>query len=158
MCLATIAMGAPVAAQSVKSGFATGRTSLGLNVGSSDYLYARSMLGERWGAEVGVLESNRWTPGNRNRTQGLNISMVGRAPISQSLGVYGRVGTIYGLGGSGGLGMRSEGFGLSFGAGLSWDFTPRLSATLAWDTHDLRLASGGREPVRSTSLGLQYRY
>jgi hypothetical protein len=38
---------------------------------------------------------------------------------------------------------------------VSWDFTPRLSATFEWGSYDLR-APGG--PVRSTSLGLQYRY
>ena len=48
--------------------------------------------------------------------------------------------------------------GLSYGAGVSYDFTPRLSATLEWDSNDFRFASGGRDPVRSTSLGLQYRY
>ena len=51
-----------------------------------------------------------------------------------------------------------QGFGLSYGAGVSYDFTPRLSATLELDSNDFRFAGGGRDPVRSTSLGLQYRY
>jgi OmpA-OmpF porin, OOP family len=27
-----------------------------------------------------------------------------------------------------------------------------------WESNDFRFAGGGRDPVRSTSLGLQYRY
>jgi hypothetical protein len=48
--------------------------------------------------------------------------------------------------------------GTSFGGGVSYSFTPRLSATLEWGSNDYRYAIGGREAVRSTSLGLQYRY
>ena len=46
----------------------------------------------------------------------------------------------------------------SFGGGVSYAFTPRLSATLEWGSNDYRFAIGSRDPVRSTSLGLQYRY
>jgi hypothetical protein len=39
------------------------------------------------------------------------------------------------------------------------EVTPRLSATLGWDSYDLRLGGGiPRDTLRSTSLGLQYRY
>jgi hypothetical protein len=149
----------PATAQPAKpTSFSTGRTSLGLNFSRADYFYARSMLSPHWGAEVGVLEIPRLLP-SQPGTQGVNLSMVGRAPLGQGLGIYGKVGAIQGLGpGGGGLGMRAVGPGLSFGAGVSWDFSPRLSATLAWDSHDLRFAGAGREPVRSTSIGLQYRY
>ena len=149
---------APAWSQSVKQGFSTGRSSLGLQSKGADYFYARSMIGEYWGTEVGVLDTRSLSPGSPGRNQGLNISMVGRAPLSQSLGVFGKVGAIQALRSGGGLGMRPEGVGLSFGAGLSYDFTPRLSATLAWDSVDMRFAGAGREPVRSTSVGLQYRY
>jgi len=44
------------------------------------------------------------------------------------------------------------------GAGVSYDFNPRISATLQWDSNDFRFAGTGRDPVRSTSLGLQIRY
>ena len=46
----------------------------------------------------------------------------------------------------------------SFGGGVSYAFTPRLSATLEWGSNDYRYAIGARDAVRSTSLGLQYRY
>ncbi|AEG94268.1 outer membrane beta-barrel protein [Ramlibacter tataouinensis] len=157
---------------------------LGLNVGRSSYrlpcgpssltcdtddeslnLYAGTLLGSFWGAEVGLLDMGRVErAGGRTRARGLNLSLVARAPVWQSAGVFGKLGTTYGRTDTsvqtGGdiPGGSENGFGLSFGAGISWDFTPRLSAVLEWDSHDFRFAGGGRDPVRSTSLGLQYRY
>lgn len=80
------------------------------------------------------------------------VSVVGRASFgSSNIGLYGRVGSgaarTYALG-------ADAGFGLSYGAGLSWELGPRAVATVGWDSYDLRL--GGS--VRSTSLGLQWRY
>jgi hypothetical protein len=148
----------PALAQSSQTSFSTGRSALGLQSRGTDYFFARSMLSDHWGTEIGVLDARTLARGAPGRRQGLNVSMVGRAPLGQSLDVFGKVGAIQGLGTAGGLGMRPQGMGLSFGAGLSYDITPRLSATLAWDSVDLRFTGVGREPVRSTSIGLQYRY
>ncbi|MGV3572043.1 MAG: hypothetical protein ACO1PB_15715 [Ramlibacter sp.] len=77
-------------------------------------------------------------------------------PVAEDIGVYGRFGTIsrpqspMRFGGS-------DGTGLTYGLGVVWDFSPRASATLSWDSHDLRGAWGERD-VRATSLGLQWRY
>jgi OmpA-OmpF porin, OOP family len=81
------------------------------------------------------------------------LSVVGKASVGVSpFNLFGKVGSTsvvrtYALG-------ADSGFGLSFGAGVSWEISPRASATVAWDTYDLR----GSAPVRSTSLGLQWRY
>lgn len=97
--------------------------------------------------------------------QGLNLSLVGRRPIgASSFSVYGKLGATYGYSDPTGApaafspaGGADSGYGLSFGAGLSMDLTPRLSATFGFDSHDVRLGAG-RDGFRSTSLGLQYRY
>jgi OOP family OmpA-OmpF porin len=96
--------------------------------------------------------------------QGLNLSLVGRRTLfGSSLSVYGKLGATYGYAEGAGSAMVAtpaapdQGYGLSYGAGLSLDFTPQLSATLGWDSHDLRLG-GVRDGFRATSLGLQYRY
>jgi hypothetical protein len=47
--------------------------------------------------------------------------------------------------------------GPSYGIGLRWDFSPRLSAVVGWDNYDYRPAGTERD-VRATSLGLQWRY
>jgi len=86
--------------------------------------------------------------------------VVGRAQLFPSLGVYGKVGAAYArpdaaVMGHVGAPWAEPGPGLAYGGGLSWDFSPRVSATFEWGSYDLRLSTG---PIRSTSLGLQIRY
>lgn len=117
-----------------------------------------------WSLELGLQDLGRSAvrPWSTGRTQGLSLSLLGRTPVLgvQHLNVYGRVGTTYGFSEPGGVGVASAsetGMALSYGAGLSMDLSPRLSATLGWDSHEFRFSSGLRD-VRATSLGLQYRY
>jgi OmpA-OmpF porin, OOP family len=126
---------------------------------------AGMMAGDHWGVELGYLDLGKIArDGGTTKAQGLNLSLVGRAPVLQQFSVYGKLGATYGrtetstAPASGVAGGTERGVGVAYGAGLSWDFTPRLSATLEWDSNDFKFANGGREPVRSTSLGLQYRY
>jgi len=162
----------------------TGRNYLGLNVGRSRYslpcgsaallcddtdrsvqLYTGKMIGDFWGVELGYLNSGRITrAGGETSATGLNLRLVGKAPLGGSFGVFGKVGTTYGraessaLAGSGIAAGLDRGFGPSVGAGLSYNFNPRVSATLEWDSNDFRFAGTGRDAVRSTNLGLQIRY
>ena len=92
--------------------------------------------------------------------QGNAMFLVGRARVLPSLGVYGKLGTSYSRPEAAVMGnspapWAEPGYGFAYGGGLSWDFSPRVSATFEWGSYDLRLSSG---PVRSTSLGLQIRY
>jgi OOP family OmpA-OmpF porin len=161
-----------------------GRSYLGLNVGRSHYslpcgsatllcddtdrsvqLYTGKMIGDFWGVELGYLNMGRIARvGGDTSATGLNLRLVGKAPLGGSFGVFGKIGTTYGraegsaLAGSGIAAGSERGFGPSYGAGVSFDFNPRVSATLAWDSNDFRFAGTGRDPVRSTSLGLQIRY
>ena len=160
-----------------------GRSYLGLNVGRSAYrpgcngialvcddadrsvkLYAGTKVGDFWGVELGYLNMGRIArAGGETRAQGVNFSLVGKAPLWQSFGVYGKVGPTWSrtealLPGGGIAAGAEHGFGLSYSAGVSFDFTPRLSATLEWESNDYRFAGSGRDTIRSTSLGLKYRY
>ena len=163
---------------------AQGRGYVGLSLGRSRYsapcgatsfncdstdnsvqISAGNMVGNFWGVELAYIDMGRISRGGgTTKAQGLNLSLVGKAPIWQSIGVFGKIGTTYGrtetsaLLGSGVNNGSDRGFGLSYGAGVSYDFTPRLSATLAWDSHDFHFAGSSRDAVRSTSLGLQYKY
>jgi OOP family OmpA-OmpF porin len=120
----------------------------------------------RWSLEVGApgegLASSRGFPHFR---QGVDMSLVGSKPLfGSSFSVYGKLGTTYSyfdpaVAVGYGPGPSDSGYGLAFGAGLSMTVTPRLSASFGLDSRDLRLGNTGvRDPVRSTSLGLQYRY
>lgn len=126
----------------------------------SAQLYAGRMFDAHWGAEIGYVDTGRLLrPLSESRAQGLNLSLVGRTRVSQ-VDVFGKVGTTYGrsdtsvMGNTGASGPE-QGFGLSWSGGMSYVITPRLSATLEIGSYDLRMQGG---PVRSTSLGLHYRY
>ena len=157
-----------------------GRSYLGLNPGRSPYqlscestawlcdgrdrpseLFMGTMAGDFWGVELGYLTLGRLAPGLGESRQGLSLSLVGKTRMGASLGLFGKVGARADtsvMGASGSAMGAAQGVGLSYGAGLSFDFSPRLSASLEWDSNDFRFASGGRDPVRSTSLGLRFRY
>jgi OmpA-OmpF porin, OOP family len=156
------------------------RSYLGLNVGKSRYnvpcgstsllcddtapsaeFYAGRMIGNFWGVELAYLDAGRvQRPGGDLKAQGLNLSLVGRAPLGHAIGLFGKVGTTYGRTENPALtGVATDqGFGISYGGGVSLDFTPRLSATFELESSDFRFAGSGRDPVRSASLGLRYRY
>ena len=91
---------------------------------------------------------------------GLNASVVGRAQFS-SFSAFGKLGSTNTRPDTTQMGMAAmtpspdAGNGLSWGGGVSYDFTPRLSASVEWASYDLRMPTG---PVRTTNLGLQYRY
>ena len=181
------AQGTPASDPSVsRSGgwFSPGRGYLGLSLGRSRYgtscggtafvcddndqavrVSAGSMGGNYWGVELGYVDLGSIArAGGKTKAQGLNLSLVGKAPVWQSFNIFGKVGATWGrtetstAAGSTITAGTEQGLGLSYGAGVSYDITPRLSATLEWDSNDFRFAGGNRDPVRSTSLGLQYRY
>lgn len=85
---------------------------------------------------------------------GLNVSLVGKAGLAWDLGVYGRVGTTFNRAA---LAPNAGEGGLTYGIGLSWDFSRRGSAAFGLDSYDVRSGTGEARDVR-TSLGLQWRY
>lgn len=161
-----------------------GQRVFGLNLGQSNYqvgcgaslfecddqdryvhVYARGMNNDTFGAELGLVDAGRIDRGGGGtRAQGINLSLVGQTPETNGLRLYGKVGTTFGRTrvssdpASPVASGRETGFGVSYGIGASYAITPQLSAVLALDSHDLRFPGGEREPVRATSLGLQYRY
>jgi len=129
------------------------------------HLYAGSMFSDYFGLELGYLNfGDMARGGGETKAQGLNLSLVGKVPVATALGLYGKIGTTYGrtetsaVAGSGVVAGSDNGFGLSYGLGVSYDFSPRVSAVLGWDSHDLRFAGTGRDAVRTTTLGVQFRY
>ena len=165
-------------AQFLSSGY------IGLNLGRSRYdancgngtfgcdrtdnlvnVYCGSMFSDYFGADVGYVDFGEMARGGGDtRAQGLNFSLVGRAPVATSLSLIGKLGTTYGrtrtsaTAGSGVVAGNESGWGLSYGVGVSYDFTPRMSAVLSLDSHDLKFAGSGRDSIRTTSVGLQYRF
>jgi len=164
--------------------YAPGSRYFGLNVGQSDFslpsgtgafpsdnkdtsynIYGGSYFNNNFGLELGYTDfgkANR--AGGQTEAQGINLSLVGRLPLSNSFNLLGKLGTTYGhtrvsASPASGLASGSESnWGVSYGIGAEWAFTPALSAVLAWDEHDLKFVGTGKERVSTTSLGLRYRF
>jgi OmpA-OmpF porin, OOP family len=147
-----------------------GGTGLGLQVGQPDLrvpcgsftfscdaatlpLYASAKAPRSISMQVGRTERTAALP--LGGTEGLNVSLVGKAGLASDMGIYGRVGTTFNRAA---LAPNAPGEGgLTYGIGLSWDFSRRGSAAFGLDSYDVRSAVGEARDVR-TSLGLRWRY
>jgi len=79
------------------------------------------------------------------------VKLVGKTGWFSDVGVYGRMGSL--------SGRSLQGAGpdtntMGYGVGVSWDLSPRTTASFGWDTYDVR----GASDIRGTSLGLRWRY
>ena len=103
-----------------------------------------------------VSEADRLDAARIGRSPGLNFSLVGKAGIVQDVGVYGRIGTSVNRPVSALQFLGARDGGVSYGVGLSWDFSRSAAAAVGLDAYDVR----GVGEVRDwrTSLGLQWRY
>jgi OOP family OmpA-OmpF porin len=159
-----------------------GRMSIGLNVGQSDFdlpcvpafgcdrrdvyaaVSARNMANDVFGGELALVHmGNSERGGGNTSAYGLNLSLVGKTPVMTGLGAFAKIGTVWGETRVGGDSTalatgRNRGFGLSLGAGVSWDFTPNLAAVIEWDRYNFHFVGSGREAVNTASLGLQWKY
>lgn len=132
----------------------------------SAQVYVGGMFSRHLGAELGYLrmgEAGRGS-GAEVRAEGVNFSLVGRADIGAGVGLVGRLGTTWGRTrmaappGSGLATGRASGWGPSYGLGLDWAFSDNWSAVLDWQRHRFDFAGDDNGWVRSTSIGLKYRF
>ncbi|MDB5868973.1 MAG: OmpA domain protein transrane region-containing protein [Polaromonas sp.] len=157
---------------------------IGLNLGQSNYslgdgigpfssddhdtvynIYTGSFFSPNFGLELGYTHFGKIDrAGGRTKAEGINLSLVGRAPVSQSFNLLGKLGTTYGrtdvsaFPGSGVASGKENGFGLSYGVGAEYVFNPQLSAVLQYDEHRLKFAGDGRDRINATTVGLRYRF
>ena len=164
--------------------YAPGSRYFGLNIGQSDFslpngtgafpsdnkdtsynIYGGSYFNNNFGLELGYTDFGKINRGGgQTDAEGINLSLVGRLPLSNSFNLLGKVGTTYGrtrvsAAPASGLATGNESdWGVSYGIGAEWAFTPALSAVLAWDEHNLKFVGTGKERVSTTSIGLRYRF
>jgi hypothetical protein len=156
-------------------GLALGRPDYALGCGSGGLpcddpptslrLATGGMLNPYLGIELAYLDLGRAVRGGGSaRARGLDLGLVGRLPLGESFGAYGRLGATYGrtrvdaAPASGLASGEASGWGMSVAAGVSLDVTSHWTALLEWDSHDLRFPGDETQPVRSTNLGLLYRF
>lgn len=174
----------PSSSSASSAWYAPGSAYLGFNAGRSNFrqgcgtgvfncgdrdnaysLYGGSMFSNNFGLELGYLDMGSIDRGGgTTKAYGINMSLVGKVPLSPTWGLFGKVGTTYGrtsvtsTPGSGIPSGDEDGFGLSLGAGVSYDFTDRWAAVLQWERHDFKFSGSGRDNVNATTLGLKYRF
>jgi OOP family OmpA-OmpF porin len=182
VCAAALAA-APAAAQTTRTSWVPYTTSgyVGLNVGKSEYklpcsagfscddpesfhLYTGGNVNEWLGAEIGYLYMGKADrQGGSTRGHGINISLVGTVPAGP-VKVFGKVGTTYGRTTVSASSAANEpvgdedGFGLSYGAGVQYDFTPQWALVGQWDRHHMKFAGRDRENVDALSVGVKYKF
>jgi OmpA-OmpF porin, OOP family len=157
---------------------------LGFNLGRSNYnvpsglggfayddtdvaskIYAGGSFNRNLGLELAYIHMGTMDrAGGSTRAQGVDLSLVGRVPLGDRFDVFGKVGTTYGwtrasaVPASGLGGGKDHGFGVSYGVGASYYFTPQWAAVLEWESHDFRFAGTGRDAVHATTVGVRYNY
>lgn len=187
LALATAAQAQTTSSASTGSSmsmYTPGSAYMGLNAGRSRYnapggtgafandkngnaysLYGGSYFSENFGWELGYNDFGRINRGGGStKANAFSVSLVGKAPLSSSFNLLGRVGGSYvrtdvsSAPGSGITAGTDNKFDLSYGVGAEFAFNPQLSAVLQYDTYNLRFAGGNRDKVNTTTLGLRYRF
>lgn len=130
----------------------------------SGYLYTGGMFSDWLGLELGYLNTGSADrAGGSTRAQGLNLSLVLRAPMGPA-NAFLKAGTVWGetrvstgVLSAEAAGKR-RGWGASYGAGVGYDFTPTSGVVLEWSRHEFVFPGRGRQDVDTTSLGYVWRF
>ncbi len=117
------------------------------------------------GAEMGYTDFgsiNR--AGGSTKAQGINLSLLGRLPLNASFNLLGKLGTTYARtrvssNPLAGVAQGSErGFGLSYGLGAEYLFSPQWSTVLQYESQKLKFAGDETDRVGLTTLSARYRF
>lgn len=143
---------------------------IGLNAGRTDLngasnttaydAYAGGMWNKNFGLEIGMAEF-----GSMNRdadsveAYGFSVKAVGVMPLTQSLGAFAKLGTMYSRTkvNTGSSQTSDDHWGTTYGLGLNFDINPQLAAVVGWDQTNVRFA-GARAHINTGSVGLRYRF
>lgn len=179
----TVAMGAQ-AQSSMSKIYAPGSSYVELGIGKSDYSLGNGIgvfdsdqgdtsysvrgggfFNNNVGMEIGYANFgtiNR--AGGTTKAQGLNLSLVGKMPLSANFNLLAKIGTTYGRTevssnpASGIVAGSESGFGLSYGIGAEYLFSPQWSGVLQYESQDMKFAGDRTDRVGVTSLSARYRF
>ncbi len=121
--------------------------------------------GANWGLELGYTDFGSVSrAGGRTSADGLNLSVIGKMPLNPAFNLLGKIGTTYSRTDvsshplSGVVAGSASGFGLSYGIGVEYVFTPNWSATLQYESQDMRFAGDRDDRVGVTTLSARYQF
>ena len=134
--------------------------------GTTSYsLTAGNMVTDNVGVELSAMNLGRADrAGGSVIARGINLSAVGRLPLSDHFALEGKVGPTYGVTkvsapeSSGVVSGRARGVGLGYGVALDVNFTRGLHGALGWEQHDFKFAGQGRSDVHNVTLSLGYMF
>ena len=140
--------------------FSSDQSATAYSVRLGNYFYNQNI-----GIEVGYTDFgsvNR--AGGTTKVDGINFSLIGRAPVSGSINLLGKVGTTYGHTdvssnlASGVTAGSERGFDWSYGVGAEVLLNPQWSGVLQYEEHFVKFPGASSDRVSATSIGLRYRY
>lgn len=179
----TVAAGAQ--AQSSPYGLnAPGSSYVELGIGQSDYslgngsglfdsddgdtsysIRGGSFFNANVGMEIGYTNFGKINrAGGTTKAEGINLSVVGRMPLSPSFNVLGKIGTTYSHTNvssnpaSGVVAGSEKDFGLSYGIGAEYLITPQWSGVLQYESTKMQFSGDRSDRVGVTSLSARYRF
>jgi len=163
---------------------APGSGYIGLSVGQSDYsldngidlfesdqgdtsygIQLGNYFSTNFGVEIGYTDFgsvNR--AGGTTKADGVNLSLIGKLPLNPMFNVLGKIGTTYSRTdvssnpASGIVAGSENGFGLSYGVGVEYVFTPQWSTVLQYESQEMKFAGDRDERVGATSLSVRYMF
>ncbi len=116
-----------------------------------------------WGVEVSYADLGKASgSGGTQKASGLTVSGVAGLPLSPAFSVFAKLGLTYARTRTSAVAAdvatgSENGFGLSYGAGLTYSFDPRFSLFAEYEQYRIRFAPG-RETVGLLSIGVRLRY
>lgn len=181
--ICSVAIGAQ-AQGGMSSMYAPGSSYVELGIGKSDYSLGNgigafgsdqgdtsysvrggALFSNNFGAEIGYTNFgsiNR--AGGTTKAEGINLSLIGKMPLNANFNLLGKIGTTYGRTdvssnpASGIVAGSERGFGLSYGLGAEYLFTPQWSAVLQYESQDMKFAGDRNDRVGVTSLSARYHF
>jgi len=118
-----------------------------------------------WGMEAGYTDFGSISrAGGRTKADGINISLLGKMPLSTAFNILGKIGTTYSRTdvssnpASGIVAGSQNGYKLSYGLGVEYIFTTNMSAVLQYETHDMKFAGDRNDRVGATTLSARYNF
>ncbi|MEN3112750.1 outer membrane beta-barrel protein [Uliginosibacterium paludis] len=129
-------------------------------------VFSGGMFNRFVGLELAYLNmGNAERGGGDTRAQGLNLSLVLRAPLrGDVVSLFALAGATYGqtkttaTAGSGVATGKVYGWGPSFGGGISVALDPRWTALAQWERHRFQFAGDSDNWVDQASVGLKYSF
>jgi len=152
------------------SDFSRSRGGIGLfNNGDHDTAYSLMagsyFINPNVGMELGYTNFGSVARGGGDtKAEGINVSVIGKLPVGNSLNLLGKVGTTYGrtdVSANPASGIRSgseSGFDWSYGVGAELVINPQWSAVLQYDEHYLKFAGASSERITTTTIGARMHF